>query len=146
MPIFRSYVAYLRFCLRPTVRNSQSFHVQHRQYTLDTQQWRTLSNSNCVRQRQWQIWNLAQKWSQDHHHKLTTMHRLHKPILSYNKNRHNSDPKPPCFKQCQGIYASQYPSFCQDYWHRAQKSSLDRIPCFSSRPTPFSAIYAHRFS
>jgi len=30
--------------------------MQHRQYTLDTQQWRTLSKSICVWQRQWQIW------------------------------------------------------------------------------------------
>jgi len=37
MPIFRSYVAYLRCCLRPTVRNSQSVHVQHKQYISDTE-------------------------------------------------------------------------------------------------------------
>jgi len=60
----------------------------------------------------------------------------------HNKTSHNLDLKPPCFIWRQGVYASQQHSFCLDYWHRTPSFSLDRIPCFSSRPTRFSAICA----
>jgi len=40
----------------------------------------------------------------------------------------------------------QYPSICQEYWHRTPSFSLNKIPCYSSQPTRFGALCACRFS